>query len=292
MALKEAGMIDIHTHVLTVWGGEKPFTAERLLRRMEELGMDRFVILPIIGPEGSYLHFGPEDALKVYRRHPEKVIPFCNIDPRAGGNSSDTNFSFLLDRYRKAGCRGVGELTANIYIDSPLCINLFRQCGKAGMPVLFHLYDKIGGSYGLVDDIYLPRLEKALKKCPDTIFIGHAMAFWSEISADVDEKTRGIYPNGPVKSPGRVPGLLEKHPNLYGDLSAGSGYNAITRDREYGYRFLRKFHRQLLFGTDLCHVVQETPIVDYFREILKKKIIPAHAYENITQRNAERILDL
>ncbi|MBN1444851.1 MAG: amidohydrolase family protein [Candidatus Omnitrophica bacterium] len=284
-------MIDMHTHVLTVWG-EKPLTSGILLKRMEELGIQRFVILPIIGPEGSYLYFGSEDVLKIYRRHPGKVIPFCNIDPRAGDNSPETDFSFLLNRYKKAGCKGVGEITANLYIDSPLCINLFRQCGRAGLPVLFHLYSRIGGSYGLVDDRYLPRLERVLKKCPETIFIGHAMAFWSEISRDVPEKTRAGYPKGMIKSPGRLQKLLKKYPNLYGDLSAGSGYNAITRDKEYGYKFLNEFHKQLLFGTDLCHAVQETPIVDYFREIRKKGIISETAYNNITRKNAERILKL
>ena len=31
--------------------------------------------------------------------------------------------------------------------------------------------------------------------------------------------------------------LLRKYPNLYGDLSAGSGYNAITRDPAFGDAF-------------------------------------------------------
>jgi predicted TIM-barrel fold metal-dependent hydrolase len=285
-------MIDVHTHVLTLWGGEEPLTEKKLLKRMDELGIDRFVILPIIGPEGKYLYFGSEDAAAVYKRHPKKVIPFCNIDPRAGDNSPETDFSFLINRYKKMGCRGLGEVTANLYFDSPLCINLFRQCGKAGLPVLFHLTNKIGGRYGLVDDIRLPRLEKALKKCPETIFIGHAMGFWSEISADVDEETRGGYPAGPVKKPGRLAKLLKKYPNLYGDLSAGSGYNAITRDMQYGYEFLKEFQDKLLFGTDLCHVVQETPIVDYFRETLEKGIIPESVHKKITRTNAERILTL
>jgi hypothetical protein len=285
-------MIDIHTHVLTVWGGEQPFTAGILLRRMEELDIKKFVILPIIGPEGSYLYFGTEDVLDVYKKHRKTVIPFCNIDPRAGGNSPDTDFSFLINRYKKAGCKGVGEIMANIYIDSPLCINLFRQCGRAGLPVLFHLHSKIGGSYGLVDDIHLPRLEKALKKCPETIFIGHAMAFWSEISGEVSEKTRAGWPKGRIKSPGRLQKLMKKYPNLYGDLSAGSGYNAITRDTEYGYRFVKEFHKQLLFGTDLCHVRQEAPIVDYFSDMLKRGITSDSVYDCITRKNAERILNL
>jgi len=284
-------MIDIHTHILHVWG-EKPLTGRLLVKRMEELGIERFVVLPIIGPEGPYMYSGPDDVVKFYKKYPDRVIPFCNIDPRAGSNSPETDFSFLINRYKGAGCKGVGELTANMYIDDPRCINLFRQCGKAGLPCLFHLYNKIGGSYGLVDDIYLPRLEKVLKECPDTIFIGHAMAFWSEISADVSEETRGGYPKGPVKKPGRLCELLKEYPNLYGDLSAGSGFNAITRDMEFGYKFLNEFHHKLLFGTDLCHRKQETPIVDYFKNILKDGIISKGVYDDITWKNAVRLLNL
>ncbi|MCX8081988.1 MAG: amidohydrolase family protein [bacterium] len=284
-------IIDIHTHILTTWG-EEPFTEQHLIKRMEELGIDRFVILPIIGPEGHYIPFGPDDVVDVYKRYPEKVIPFCNIDPRAGGNSPETDFSFLIDRYKKAGCKGVGELTANMYIDDPRCINLFRHCGKAGFPVLFHLYSKIGGNYGLVDDIHLPRMEKVLKKCPETIFIGHAMAFWSEISAEVSEETRSGYPKGKIKAPGRLQKLLKKYPNLYADLSAGSGFNAITRDPAYGYKFLKEFNKKLLFGTDLCHIGQETPIVGYFKKLKEEHILTDEEYDNIMYRNAEKVLKL
>ncbi|GAH18502.1 unnamed protein product, partial [marine sediment metagenome] len=139
---------------------------------------------------------------KVYRRHPDRIIPFYKADPRNGNNSPDTDFSWVLEEYKEAGCKGVGELTANLYIDDPRYKNLFYQCGKAGLPVIFHLAVKIGGVYGLVDDKGLPRLEKILSELPDTIFIGHAMGFWSEISSEVDEETRGGYPKGSIKSPG------------------------------------------------------------------------------------------
>ncbi len=284
-------MIDVHTHIMTMWG-EKPFTEKHLVKRMGELGIDRFAILPIVSQESPYFYFGTEDVLKVYKRHPRKVIPFCNIDPRAGGNSPETDFSSLLNRYKKAGCKGLGEVMANVYFDSPLCINLFRQCGKAGLPVLFHIHTRVGGSYGLVDDLHLPRLENTLKKCPDTIFIGHSAAFWSEISGDVTDETRGGYPKGPVSPGGRVQKLFKSYPNLYADLSASSGYNAITRDRQYGYKLLTEFQDRLLFGTDLCHIGQETSIVDYFKDILERGIISETVHRKITQTNAEKILKL
>jgi hypothetical protein len=292
--LRRNDMIDCHTHIVK-WrfDKEEELTEEKLLKKMDELGIEKFVILPIgASPETSCSYFGTEDVLEVYRRHPDRVIPFCNLDPRNGYNSPQTDFSIVLNEYRDNGCRGLGELTANLYFDDPLCVNLFHHCGKAGLPIIFHLYNKFGGSYGLVDDIKLPRLEKVLKECPETIFIGHAMAFWAEISADVKEETRGGYPAGEIRSEGKLQELLRNYQNLYGDLSAGSGYNAITRDMGYGYKFLEKFQDQLLFGTDICHVVQESPIVDYFRNGLKEGKILKIAYNKITEENAKRVFKL
>jgi uncharacterized protein len=160
------------------------------------------------------------------------------------------------------------------------------------MPVLFHLVDRIGGTYGLVDDIYLPRLEKVLKAVPETIFVGHAMAFWAEISAIVDDKLRGGYPKGNIRKPGRLQELLDRYPNLYGDLSAGSGFNAISRDYDNGIEFLERYQDKLLFGTDICRHGQEALIADYLKTLLKDGKLSTVAYDKITYINAERILKL
>jgi len=286
-------MIDIHTHLGRILREDVPVTAEELIENMDKWGVEKAVVLPLDAtPEGSTFWFTTEQVIDVYRKYPERIIPFCKLDPRQINNSPNTDFTWILKEYKDLGCKGVGEITANLYIDDPMVINLFRQCGDMEMPVLFHLVDRIGAPYGLVDDIYLPRLEKVLKELPKTIFIGHAMSFWAEISSDVDEKTRGGYPKGPIKSPGRLQELLKKYDNLYGDLSAGSGFNAITRDPEYGYKFLEEFQDKLLFGTDFCHHNQEVPIVDYIKNALKEGKISEMAYKKITRLNAERILKL
>jgi len=285
--------IDIHTHIVRLDDKEKPEMTENiLLSMMDELDIEKAVLLPLISPESSFILSTTEDILGTCKRHPDRFIPFCNLDPRNRGNSPDTDFSGILEEYKEQGCKGVGEITANLYIDDPRCKNFFFHCGKAGLPVLFHLDRKIGGVYGMVDDIYLPRLEKVLREFPDTIFIGHAMAFWSEISSEVFEETRSGYPKGSVKSSGRVPQLFKKYPNLYGDLSAGSGFNAISRDPEYGYKFLEEFQDKLLFGTDICHVNQDVPIVPYFKDVLSEGKISQKAYNKIMEKNATKILKL
>ena len=43
---------------------------------------------------------------------------------------------------------------------------------------------------------------------------------------------------------------LSDYPNMYGDLSAGSGLNALTRDEDFTRDFLTRHRDKLLFGSD------------------------------------------
>ena len=91
---------------------------------------------------------------------------------------------------------------------------------------------------------------------------------------------------------GRLVELMREYPNLCGDLSAGSVYNAIARDPGFGYRFMEEFQDRLCFGTDLAYQGQEMPIVAYFRKLKEEHLICAEAYEKITWQNANRLLGL
>ena len=102
--------------------------------------------------------------------------------------------------------------------------------------------------YGIIDELGLPRLEKMLKKHPKLKIFGHSQCFWSEIGEN-SEELRNTYPEGKVKN-GRLPELLRKYENLYCDLSAGSGANALMRDREHAARFIEEFSDRLLYGCD------------------------------------------
>ena len=119
------------------------------------------------------------------------------------------------------------------------------------MPVTIHLAPKVGGYYGILDEVGLPRMEKMLKKHKKLKILGHSAMFWSHISSDVTYETLNDYPAGKV-SEGRLAGLLRDYENLYCDLSAGSGKNAIMRDEEYGLRFLEEFSDKVLYGCDIC----------------------------------------
>ncbi len=89
---------------------------------------------------------------------------FCNVDPKAGSYSSDSDLEHIIGHYKELGAKGLGELTTQMYADDPMMDNLFGACERLDMPVLIHIAPQIGGTYGIVDEMNLPRIEKMLKK--------------------------------------------------------------------------------------------------------------------------------
>ena len=71
------------------------------------------------------------------------------------------------------------------------------------------------------------------------------------------------YPSYPIKEEGAVPKLFRRYKNLWGDLSAGSGYNALARDVDYAVKFLNEFQDRLCFGTDICYADQKLPLAEF-----------------------------
>jgi uncharacterized protein len=292
-------LIDIHLHCckkrhpkITRPNGSRYPDPQELIGMMDEAGIDKAVVLSTLSPEVRYTVVTPEETLEICALYPERLIPFCNMDPRYLTNDAAANFTPLLEAYKDLGCKGIGECIANLPFDDPLCMNFFRHVEASGLPLTFHIAPQAGGTYGFMDEAGLPRLEKILRFFPDLKFLGHSQCFWAEIGTNVvDKGKRTSYPKGPV-TPGRVVELMRTYPNLLGDLSAGSGFGAISRDPEFGYAFMEEFQDRLFWGTDIANVPQKLPIVDYFRTLKRDKLISEEAYEKITWRNANRLLNL
>ena len=288
-------LIDVHGHIGRVSRDRREFVdVTNLIAKMDAWGIDKTCILPLSEhPEGAYLECNTEDIIAACARYADRLIPFCLIDPRYG-NDPNLDFTSLLEEYRARGCKGIGEMLPKLDFDDPRGLNLYRQAGKFEMPVLFDMQDRPQG-YGLCDDYGLPKLERALKECPDTVFIGHGPTFWAEISADVPADNRSGYPTGPVTKGGAVPRLMRQYPNLWADTSAGSGHNALTRDPAFGLEFLDEFQDQLMFGTDSClrsDVERTAPIVAFLRDLRENKSLSEAALEKIAWKNAVRLLQL
>jgi len=290
-------IIDAHQHVF--WHGRDD---AGLVADMDEHGIDLAWLLSwevppsedakqyhaVLNPEhlradGTHPGVPLSDAIRTRDRYPERFILGYCPDPRA----SDAPGLFE-SAYRMHRVRVCGEWKYRMPLDDPRCLELFRKAGELGCPVVFH----IDVPYLKGQDakpVYQPQwyggtvdnLDRALQACPRTIFIGHAPGFWRHISGDTDDDP-ATYPQGSVTEGGRVQRLLETYPNLYADLSAGSGLGALKRDADHAKRFLAKFADRLLFARDYYG--------GELHEFLQTLDLPADVRDRIYTRNAQALL--
>jgi uncharacterized protein len=289
--------IDIHGHVQKTpgiaRGGQPCFASpEQLIARHDAVGIERGVLLPMIHVECNYVTQSNEEILEIAAAHPERFIPFCNIDPRAMTNSPDAPLGDLLRYYRDQGCKGVGEICANLPFGDPLVQNLFKCVEEVGMPLTFHVACQVGGIYGLYDDPGLPQFEASLQRFPKLRFLAHSQSFWAEMAPLQTPADRGGYPGYPIEVEGVVPRLMRRYENLLGDLSAGSGHNALARDPDYAAGFLNEFQDRLLFGTDICAPGTGTPLVDFLIGLRDSGKITQTVFNKVARENAIELLEL
>jgi predicted TIM-barrel fold metal-dependent hydrolase len=275
--------VDVHTHLGRTWNGDPPLTAEGLVRWMDENNVAKAVVLPLVSPESSsYLNL-TELALAGSKAYPDRLVPFCCIDPRTSYRNGRKGLVAMLREYVDQGARGFGEHKVGLPIDDPRMMAVYEACGDLKLPVLFHC-DDIRGT----DRAGLPGLDRVLSAFPEVNFIGHGPGFWASISGDVTTSGLGGYPKAKVAPGGALDRLFDAHKNLWGDLSAGSGANAIGRDPEFGRGFLLRRADRLLFGTDYLKPGQAVPQF----ALLAGIDLPAEVRARIERGNAARLLKL
>lgn len=295
--------IDIHAHA---YRRPVPFvtqfcSAEELIERYDKAGIEKGAVLPIVSPE-IYLPQANEDILDMCEKYPDRLFPFCNIDPRALTNSYDAPLDRLLRYYKDKGCRGVGEIMLNLPTMHPMVQNLFKHAQDVGLPVTCDGSDVVGGDFGLYDDPGLPQTEHTLQKFPKLAIIGHGPVFWAEISRlETPAQRKTVFqpdgtqvgwnpPTGPIKEEGVVPKLFRRYGNLSGELS--DAYPALVRDPDYGPKFLTEFQDRLMFGTDICSFSHEFMTMKLLLEWKDKKKITEEVFNKIARENAIKFFNL
>jgi uncharacterized protein len=275
--------IDVHTHLGRVWNGYPSLTDRDLLRWMDEHNVAKAVVLPLVSPESSSYLSLTENAISVAKRHPDRLIAFCCIDPRTSHSGGHAGLRAMLKEYVDQGAKGFGEHKAGLPIDHPKMQALYQVCDDLKLPVLFHTDQERG-----MDTPGLPHLENVLKAFPHVAFIGHGPGFWASISGDATAGDLGGYPRGAVKPGGALDRLFDAYGNLWGDLSAGSGAGALARDREFGREFLIRRADRLLFGSDYLKPLQSVPQFELLASFDLRKGVRA----KIERGNAAKLLDL
>lgn len=291
--------VDIHEHAALEKGFLPPgdpavMLFPELVEIMDRKRIERSVILPLVSPETINVTGQCVEALfRACDEYPGRFIKFCNVDPRQCYNRLSADFTPLLEYFKSIGAKGLGEVTANLWFHDPRVHNLLRACEKAELPFLFHLSAYEFNSYGLIVQPGMPELEDALRRYPALQFLGHSMAFWAEVAPRPGVDARLGYPKGPVAPGGRVPELMRKYTNLWGDLSAGSGCNALARDPEWGYAFVNEFQDRLLVGFDMVSASNDAcPLIGFLEEGHAAGKIADNVMRKLLGGNAIRLLKL
>ena len=155
--------------------------------------------------------------------------------------------AFLIQA-AKDGARGIGELKFHVAADGPELRRMYALAAELDVPVLVHFQEVGQAAAGGTFSAGWKNFAVMLKAYPKTKFIGHADAFWANISADYHEDT--AYPEGPIVPGGITDKLLSDYPNLSGDLASNSGNLALSRDPEFTRGFLVRHQDKLHFGSD------------------------------------------
>jgi len=225
----------------TSWGGPVLDThlhlrgnADACYTHMQGCGVTHAVLLTGAADE--------ERAKAEMERRPSRFVRSVRTDPALPDAEK------VLRDALKAGAVSIGEMKFHLALDSPEMRRVYAVAAEMGVPVMMHIqtFPHFEGEQPY--NTGYPQFDKVLRAHPRTTFIGHGDLFWAHISADVPTD-RG-YPGGPIKPGGLTDKLLSDFPNLYGDMSANSGNNALSRDTGYSREFIVRHKDKLIFGSD------------------------------------------
>jgi hypothetical protein len=268
---------------------------DKFIKNMEKMNIDKTWLLSWETSEDEYAteivklmpHFenvGPipfSRCLAYAEKAPEKFVLGYAPDPRK--KDAVSKLKAAVDNY---GVKVCGEVKVRMMYDNPDAIKMFRFCGEEGLPVVLHM------QYPLEVDSYYKRsswwyggtigtLERILKACPETNFIGHAPGVWAHISDD-EQYLESNYPKGKVVKDGKLVELLRKYPNFYCDISAGSGLSALKRSPDYTREFMTEFADRILYARDTFH--------NKHQEFINQLELSQEVLDKIYYKNAEGLI--
>jgi predicted TIM-barrel fold metal-dependent hydrolase len=242
------------------------------------MGITRTVLLPAGSKYGLAADAGGNDTvMAVARQYPKEYVFFANELPDIS-ESRD-----VIEKYLKLGACGIGEQKFHVDADSSFIHGIAEIAEHYQVPVLLHFEYK---TYNLGFE----KFHKILEQHPKVNFIGHAQTWWGNIDKNLDQAV--LYPRTKVTPGGISDRWLSDYPNMYGDLSAGSGLNAFVRDEDHGREFLKRHQDKLLYGSDCNDRKAGSEKCIGAQQILevKKLVDDPKIREKIFYKNAERVI--
>ena len=289
-------IIDIHQH--TDYGGKRDKEAnpigpgrthEQLIAHQRAMGVTRTVLLPAGKPvKQASTHQGRSNGLdgtctgndvcrQLAQEHPEQFVFGANEVPDLP-EAAET-----VEKYLKAGAVVIGEQKFGVDCDSAEMQKLYALAGAYGVPILMHWQHTLYNSG-------FDRFSKMLEKFSKVTFIGHAQTWWANIDKDHRDQSV-IYPKGKVTPGGLTDRYLADYPNLFGDLSANSGQNALSRDLDHARGFLERHQSKLMFGSDCTDALgQGAGCIGAGTIALIRKLASRDVARKLLFENAHRVL--
>lgn len=237
-------IIDIHQHT-----DYRQRTAKQLLDHQRAMGVTHTILLPagssvnrpstgdgLYNGLGGVGAGGNETVLTMARQYPKEFYFGANevTDlPQASGEIAE---------YLQRGAIIIGEQKFSVECDSNESQLLYALAAEHQVPILLHFQRR-------VYNMGFERMHKMFTKFPKTIFIGHAQTWWASIDKNhTDEQP--LVPTGKVASGGLTDRYLSDYANVFADMSAGSGLNALLRDEDHTRGFLDRHQDKILYGSD------------------------------------------
>lgn len=280
-------IIDIHQH--TDYHGRNH---QALVAHQRAMGITTTILLPSGRPVTSdSTHGGISNGLQAKATGNEVCYALTKEYPGEftfGANevSDLPDATQEIEKFLKLGAKVVGESKFGVECDSAEMQKIYRLAEAYNVPVLMHWQHKMY-NYGF------ERFYKMLEKYPKVNFIGHAQTWWANIDQNHKDQT-ALYPKTKVTAGGITDRLLSDYPNMYGDLSAGSGLNSLLRDEDHARGFLKRHQNKLLYGSDCADNTGQIAECDGARIIAAiRKLSPDKKIERkILYKNAKKLFRL
>jgi len=221
---------------------------------------------------------GNEACYRFARAHPQQYLFAANEVPDSPDAIQE------IEKYLKLGAVAIAEQKFGVECDSPEMQRIYQLAQAYRVPVLMHW--QVGMyNYGF------ERFYRMLEKYPKVRFVGHAQTWWAHIDQEYRDDPQNLYPKGKVTPGGRTDRYLSDYPNMFGDLSAGSGLNALTRDEDFARDFVDRHQDKLIYGSDCNDYPGTAPECQGAQTLATiRRLAPSKGVERkLLYLNAERV---
>jgi uncharacterized protein len=250
-------VVDLHSHAYAKTDAE----IQEWIHNMDRAGIKKTVVLTeMVGPEFDKVY-------RMYAKYPERFEVWCGLLFEGYDKPGYTDAAVKeLMRCQKMGAKGIGELhdkgqgmsfgkekfARGMHPDDKRLGPVFAKAGELGMPVSIHVADPIW-MYQKMDrhnDGLMNAFEWRLDNQPNIVdlvgMVSHLEALVSQQPGTTFIACHLINLDYDL---GHLSTVLDKHPNLYADISARYAETAATP--RAALAFYEKHANKLVYGTDM-----------------------------------------